>query len=514
METERRAVSGADESRAPTAGGGQRAYAGADAGHHDTTIELGAKSASSAAAGATPDPHAYDAASEFDASLSPRFFRALGFRGRVWIRGDTHRERFACWWNHCRAQFWIEVSLFGFYWPWALVLGLAAWFHSIMTNLVFYLYNVENVWQQPPLFDLGQHLFAGPSSEDATSALRLLGYYGVLVTGVFTLVQPFWATFAVSRDRDGAPVRFCANHALKKASMVYAVGSVLRCLSFLATVLPAPASYCQAPANGGTYNPARAPHTAAEVVTRFDLEFGCGDLIFSGHVFTLSLLLYITQRWSMWVGQKVICWLFYPLLLYFTIVDDKHYSVDVVIAVYITPLLWFWVNRLALFEEHREYDDFVRDAVLLGCDTVEERRARRTMKRLARIYPLWSCFLLHPRKDWWYAPFTCACVNSRTRNRRRGKAERGGEEEEEEEVEEREAQGVEHRHGVTAVRMDHDEYASEAEAEAEAEAFRKRTEEEGMVVHADGDGADADNRAAATATATAMNTPAGRSGWP
>ena len=119
---------------------------------------------------------------------------------------------------------------------------------------------------------------------------------------------------------------------------------VLRILTFLSTSLPGPAPHCQPESQ--EYQP---PKDLWHVAFTIDIFKGCGDLIFSSHT-SLSLSLVI----SVFIYGKII-WpkrlylvMFYCILLpalilqlILIIAARKHYTVDVVVACYTTPLVYY-----------------------------------------------------------------------------------------------------------------------------------------------------------------------------
>jgi len=129
-----------------------------------------------------------------------------------------------------------------------------------------------------------------------------------------------------------------------RALMVMAVCISLRCISFLATGLPGPAPHCQPLSLD--YAP---PETIYDVVFRMDVFKGCGDLIFSSHTsismsFVLTAHYYLKAFWGNGYKYKIILYMIYwPLLVInvcLIIAARKHYTVDVVIALYTTPLVY------------------------------------------------------------------------------------------------------------------------------------------------------------------------------
>jgi len=124
---------------------------------------------------------------------------------------------------------------------------------------------------------------------------------------------------------------------------VMAMGIILRCITFLSTSLPGPAPHCQP--NSLEYKP---PLTVNEIVYRIDPLKGCGDLIFSSHTmlalcFVLSLHYYLKHFVSPLKYYLIMYGIYWPSMIilgFFIIAARKHYTVDVVVAFYIAPLLY------------------------------------------------------------------------------------------------------------------------------------------------------------------------------
>lgn len=89
------------------------------------------------------------------------------------------------------------------------------------------------------------------------------------------------------------------------------------------------------------------PRSWYELLFRMDVTGGCGDLIFSGHVsISLSVLISL-YLYGMYLYPKIVYWVFisltscsYILMMLLIIASRKHYTVDVFIALYTTPLVY------------------------------------------------------------------------------------------------------------------------------------------------------------------------------
>lgn len=111
--------------------------------------------------------------------------------------------------------------------------------------------------------------------------------------------------------------------------------------------------------------------TLSDIFITFDTENGCGefffffffcpsfhshnnatkgDLIYSGHTlfFILGILITVYYLRVKYIGVIVRTFavgVILPLFCCATVLSRRHYSVDVFIALYVSVLLWLWVER-------------------------------------------------------------------------------------------------------------------------------------------------------------------------
>ena len=156
--------------------------------------------------------------------------------------------------------------------------------------------------------------------------------------------------FAFFGNVDGRVKPHFFNMATRFSEML-AIGHTLRFCTYIGTTLPGSADHCFGDFRG--MDPPK-PTTLREVFfTRFALAPGnnCGDLAYSGHIFQCFLEILIIFKYSkaclrlppilhtMLLVIVTCCAIIQvPILLS----ARNHYTVDVVIALYVTPLLWFW----------------------------------------------------------------------------------------------------------------------------------------------------------------------------
>ena len=143
---------------------------------------------------------------------------------------------------------------------------------------------------------------------------------------------------------------------VSKCCFTYSIGVALRVCSFLGTLLPSPAAHCRLVSEGGTLNP-NQPIIASvpDIFTTFDTEHGCGDLIFSGHtlfflIAVLVTLSYLRVRYVQRAGQLLLLCVCLPLFVAATVATSRHYTVDVLVALFVTTMLWLQSHHWVTFD--------------------------------------------------------------------------------------------------------------------------------------------------------------------
>lgn len=160
---------------------------------------------------------------------------------------------------------------------------------------------------------------------------------------------------------------------------VLALGHTLRFLSYISTSLPGTAAHC-APAALAFISPPQ-PKTLAETLTRYAANPGsnCGDLIFSGHmlqaiVFGLLILRYggaaFALRPQAASALSVAVAAVVALQAVLVIAARNHYTVDVIVACYTSPLLWYFYDTALHPHDVRIADVYrlTRSGRREGCD--------------------------------------------------------------------------------------------------------------------------------------------------
>lgn len=253
---------------------------------------------------------------------------------------------------------------------------LAYFGYMLFRNLAFYRFQAG-----PRLRDLGHELVPplGPALHQA-GELPMLALY--LLMAALSL-----ATFVAGPMETTAPKPYFINMFRRFVSTL-AIGHTLRFASYIGTSLPGAADHCM-PGSVENLSPPR-PTSAYEVFTRYAATPGsnCGDLIFSGHMLQAIIFGCIVARYGQRcfalspTGGAVLRGVTYLLVssqAFIIVAARNHYTVDVVVASYTTPLLWYFYCN-ALYTSDLEPEEIVLPAFAA---TAFSSAKRRTDSRLA-----------------------------------------------------------------------------------------------------------------------------------
>jgi len=148
----------------------------------------------------------------------------------------------------------------------------------------------------------------------------------------------------------------------RRWGMMIAMGNILRFLTYISTTLPGSASHCL-PSNANIVND--QPKTLKNIFFRITLDgngdgttgtYNCGDLTFSGHIlmtmtYAFCCLHYVPNACAMSEEVhglfKIFVYCTVIVQCLFTIMARNHYTMDVIISLYLTPLLWnYYTTRM------------------------------------------------------------------------------------------------------------------------------------------------------------------------
>ncbi|KAK9826213.1 hypothetical protein WJX74_000374 [Apatococcus lobatus] len=201
--------------------------------------------------------------------------------------------------------------------------------HGIFTQLA----SRMHVPQEVPLPDLGFSIFPALGREQEW--ISELIFWTMFISFALWSFSPF----VVERKRFYTVVLY------GRLLMVLVVCQTLRILSFTSTQLPGSNYHCRK--GQATALRAWPEHWWGHLVVNVNKQLGhsCGDLIFSSHTtFALTGALTYTEYGS-WRLSKVFAWVGAAAISLLIIAHRKHYSVDVVIAWYVVPLVFWTMHR-------------------------------------------------------------------------------------------------------------------------------------------------------------------------
>lgn len=221
----------------------------------------------------------------------------------------------------------------------AAVVFLAYCGYMLFRNLAFYRFQPG-----PRLPDLGHELI--PTFGKKLHQLGEVPMY-VLYILIATML------LATLHDSERANKPYVVNM-FRRFVCVLALGHALRFVSYIGTSLPGAADHCM-PENVVLIQPPQ-PKTVADVFTRYAASPGgnCGDLVFSGHMLQAILFGLIICRYGqrcynishrMNVLLRALTAFLVATQAVFVIAARNHYTVDIVVACYTTPFLWYWYGR-------------------------------------------------------------------------------------------------------------------------------------------------------------------------
>lgn len=215
---------------------------------------------------------------------------------------------------------------------WSLLLLLLwQYLHGVAVHAVYFLHRPG-----PLLRDMGFELLPALDEHSPWRQLSEVTTFGMIGFGVCFLFAPFFQV-------EGRKTFFTVNLA-NRTLLVLMYCQALRVLSFFGTVLPGPNYHCREGSPSATLPP---PHGLYEVlwISGKTIDQNCGDLIFSSHTIFLLVFLLNYQKYGRSAALKRVLWVTAAITGVFIIASRKHYTVDIVIAWYTVPLVYWFVDR-------------------------------------------------------------------------------------------------------------------------------------------------------------------------
>jgi len=212
--------------------------------------------------------------------------------------------------------------------------------HTFAMKLSYYMHR-----QSAPLHDLGYDLI--PEAHGPIRSVSEHIAVFIVATAACCAFLPFFVT--------PPPVRLVA--ILLRVGWNFSVLYWFRIACFLSTGLPGPGIQCRPGA--AEYDPPELDEllsTPSQYLWPPDYLGACGDLIPSGHcILSLVMLLAMQQylplawfmdRWRFGMLMYGVMWPLFAVQLVLIIATRKHYTVDVVVACFVCPLVWKWSNMV------------------------------------------------------------------------------------------------------------------------------------------------------------------------
>tara|TARA_B110000285_G_scaffold149906_1_gene167327 strand:+ start:6939 stop:7697 length:759 start_codon:yes stop_codon:yes gene_type:complete len=242
-----------------------------------------------------------------------------------------------------------ELQIFKKQWYIIPFFALCSYFHNCSTNLAYY-----NDIQRPVLHDSLFELL--PENDNLSFINEYITNFILLISFLFSflpLLKPNKKIYILT-------IWF-------RMMITLSFSVILRSLSFLSTSLPGSSHHCRI---GSTeYNP---PTNLKEIFLRFDTMSGCGDLIFSGHtniiVIQIILIFYYGNKFLSSKIMFIVYFIMTSLLIIIItliLIARNHYTVDVLIALYVTPLLFHFLFY--------QFPDYIIKENIINLNDIENR---------------------------------------------------------------------------------------------------------------------------------------------
>lgn len=149
-----------------------------------------------------------------------------------------------------------------------------------------------------------------------------------------------------------------ARRLLCRAVVVYSMTMAARAVLVLSTTLPDSSPLCRDPEMVGAAGRAAPPTwqeldaRARRIIFTAGTTLTCGDMMFSGHTVIFVLLALVWTHYLFpgprFRAARAGAWLWNLLGLFMIVVTRLHYTIDVLVAVYVTCSLWHQVHRCLL----------------------------------------------------------------------------------------------------------------------------------------------------------------------
>jgi len=134
---------------------------------------------------------------------------------------------------------------------------------------------------------------------------------------------------------------------MRRFMVVHGVTALMRGITMVATSYPDPSLVCI------DYEPPSSSSVFWKNTLVSNLDFTCGDLMFSGHTLFYVLIGLVWQKYT-YLVEKCIVWFISVLGCVSLIVTRLHYTNDVIIAAYIAATAWYIYHMYATDPVYRK----------------------------------------------------------------------------------------------------------------------------------------------------------------
>lgn len=227
-----------------------------------------------------------------------------------------------------------------------LLLLAVTYIQTVFRNVAYYrhtqvrdlvrLNNVSYNDVEPRLHDLGFDVFPDLASSNSVVAANDVLQYAFLWMGMYVGAIPY------ALDALGEPSPVMTSHMFLRIFYAYAIGLMVRCPVTIATSLPGPAAHCIGQAADD-----RRPTSVASLFDLRAVGRNCGDLLYSGHMFTATTLLcgciyylrkMVSHRHVVVVATLGGC--LYVAQLSTVVLSRSHYTVDIILGMIVGFYNW------------------------------------------------------------------------------------------------------------------------------------------------------------------------------
>lgn len=247
-------------------------------------------------------------------------------------------------WRRVRLEFVVEWPMLIKRWKTLLLCICLQYVHGLFAQLAHRLHKPL----PHPLEDLGYQIL--PDIGEKHNNLSEVVFNVLLFMFVMWSLSPFVL----------AKKRFYTVVLYTRTLIVLVTCQVLRVMSFSMTRLPGPAHHCRA----GQASAMRVmpKHWWGHLIFDFKrgVLFSCGDLIFSSHTTFLLCGTLAYHEYGSFRLVKICIWVTVAVLCVLIIASRKHYSVDVLVAWWTVPLVFYayhrrWTTVRPVTEEEERY---------------------------------------------------------------------------------------------------------------------------------------------------------------